>query len=319
MEISSESDPLLKILEKAVSAIQAGDTEFRIDLDKLDLNIHLTGPKWAGIVDRPVAKFLLEFDRKITLELRNLGVDIPKNDHGIVGLEVKEGSMDAWVKPTQEFLNILKSMPLENQILWLAAILVGLGIYKFPTIIAAIKAPQAAVELETARGETQAKLLKGVEEIVAISRDLQAPLRSNLIDKMGSEDKIELPTSEEPMTKIQARQTLVKGSRAKPQSHYIDHVYIIQAINMKKSPWEVSLAYGEVSFPSKLILSTEDAQSLWGAFQEAHSQNSSIAKPLQVTARINGKKEIIDAEVVRIGTPRESSKKLSEILHDSDS
>jgi len=222
--------------------------------------------------------------------------------------------MDAWVKPTQEFINILKSMPLENQILWLAAILAGLGIYKLPTIIAAIKAPKAAVELETARGETQAKLLKGVEEIVAVSRDLQAPLRTNLIDKMGSEDKIELPAADKPMTKNQARQTLVKGSRAKPQSLYIDHVYIIQAINMKKSPWEVSLAYGEVSFPSKLILSTEDAQSLWGAFQEAHSKNSSIAKPLQVTARINGKKEIIDAEVVGIGAPRESSKKLSDIV-----
>ena len=66
MEALPESDPLIEILEEAVAAVRAGDTKFRIDLDKLDLNIHLTGPKWAGIVDKPVAKFLIEFHRHPT-------------------------------------------------------------------------------------------------------------------------------------------------------------------------------------------------------------------------------------------------------------
>jgi hypothetical protein len=83
---------------------------------------------------------------------------------------------------------------------------------------------------------------------------------------------------------------------------------------MKKSPYEVTLEYGEVSFPAKLILSDEDSQKLWEEFKTAHSKGTVAALPLQVTARINIKKEVVDGEVVGIGGVRESSKKLSDLL-----
>jgi hypothetical protein len=229
--------------------------------------------------------------------------------------------MDGWIQLTKEFVNLYKSVPLDAQIALLTAIVAGLGIFKLPVIIAAFNAPKLKREelegqtaAERARGESQEKLLLRVEGVVAASRELQAPLRTNLIAKMGDEDVIELPSSPKPLSRNEATNKLSKSTRSKPMSHYVDHVYLIQSVNMKKSPYEVTLEYGEVSFPAKLILSDEDSQKLWEEFKTAHSKGTVAALPLQVTARINIKKEVVDGEVVGIGGVRESSKKLSDLL-----
>ncbi len=209
----------------------------------------------------------------------------------------------------------------ETRLKELAAIVAGLGIYKLPVIIAPFNAPKLKREelegqtaAERARGESQEKLLLRVEGVVAASRELQPPLRTNLIAKMGDEDVIELPSSPKPLSRNEATNKLSKSTRSKPMSHYVDHVYLIQSVNMKKSPYEVALEYGEVSFPARLILSDEDSQKLWEEFKTAHSKGTVAALPLQVTARINIKKEVVDGEVVGIGGVRENSKKLSDLL-----
>lgn len=321
MEKIPQQTNILTLLESAIEAHASGDSKFTIDIAALDLKVHIKGKNWSGLVDKPVAKFIVEFDEKIRRELKNAGVTLPKTDHGVIALEVREGSMDGWIQLTKEFVALYKSVDLGSQIALLAAIVTGLGIYRLPTIIAAINAPsqkraesEGETAIEKARGKSQERLLKSVEGVVAASRELQAPLRTNLIGKMGENDVIELPESPKPMSKAEASNKLSKSTRSKPTSHYVDHVYLIQSVNMKKSPYEVALEYGDVAFTAKLILSDEDSQKLWEEFKAAHAKGSVAALPLQVTARINLKKEVVDGEVVGIGGVREGSKKLSQLL-----
>lgn len=321
MEPTDETDPILELLEGAITAIEEGTPDYVIDISSLNLNVNIKGGNWGGIVDKPVAKFILEFDRAIRNQLRELGYDLPKSKHGVVAFEVKEGSMDAWLQLSKEFVELFKAVPLESQIALLTAILTGLGLVKLPSIVRAFMEArleevkgQNSVAAEKARGESTEKLLSQVEAVVAASRELQAPLRSNLVGTMTENDVIQLPSTEEPLTKSQAKRELSKGTRSKVENYYIDHVYIVSSINMKKSPWEVGLEYGDVSFSAKLILSQKDADKLWSGFQEAHKKDRKIAPDLQVTARINGKQEIKSAEIVGIGKPRSDSRKLSDLL-----
>ncbi len=321
MELKPDHDKILKTLEAAIAAQAQGDEKYSIDIASLNLRVHIKGKKWSGLVDKPVAKFIVDFDGKVRQELKNVGIDLPKTDHGVIALDVRNGSMDGWLQLTKEFVTLYKSVPLESQIALLTAIIAGLGIYKLPVIIAAVQAArlkraesEGDTALERARGETMERMLKSVEGVVAASRELQGPLRTNLIGKMGDDDVIELPESPKPLTKIEAGKSLSKSSRSKPLSYYVDHVYLIQSVNMKRSPYEVSLEYGNVSFNAKLILSEEDSQKLWEEFKTAHAKGSVAALNLQVTARINLKKEVIDGEVVGIGKPREQSKMLSDLV-----
>ena len=332
----TSTDQYIKALASAIQAYRKGDETYQINLADFDLRVYLKGPRWSGLVDRPVAKFLLEFDARIRKELDNVGFELPKVNHGLVALNVKEGSLDAALEFSKEFITLVKTVPLEAQIAMFSAVLVALGIWKGPDWITALKSDklekikkdgekaveeiraQAVVDTEVARGDSNDKLLSRIEGIVAASRDLQAPLRTNLINNMTPADKIELPAGQEPLTKAQATGTLVKGTRSKPVSLYIDHVYIIQSINMKKAPYEVSLEYGEINFTARLIISKKESDSLWNAFKEAHIRGKTIAEALQVNARINGKGEVIDAEVTGLGKPRSNSKTLSEALRDAE-
>src|SRR5687768_7325773 len=84
----------LRIIE---DYIKNPDT-FELDLSSLDFRIKLQGSKWKGVVDRPVAQFLLDVDKRVQTELARVGVPLPKSNHGVVALRIEEGSMEAFLE-----------------------------------------------------------------------------------------------------------------------------------------------------------------------------------------------------------------------------
>jgi hypothetical protein len=321
MDPSKDVETIKEAIRRAVEAMLEGNNDFQLDLGSLNLNLNIKGSNWGGIVDKPVAKFLVDFDNRIQTETRKLGYELPRNTHGVVALEIKEGSWEALLKFSKEFIKIQNQMTPQARIILFSAILVGIGVWRGPDFVNAINAPalekvkgDAQTEAEKAKGEAQAKLLEGVAKVVASSRELQAPLRNHLIGSMTEEDTIRLPDTDERVNKKMAQASFGKTERSKPQTFYIDHVYTILSINMRKTPWEVTLNYADVTFNAKLDISTEDARKLWEDFQTAHSRRSVLAPNLQVTARVNQKCEIVGAHVIGIGDPRDSSRKLSDVL-----
>ncbi len=306
------------ITNKFNEGLQAylGEAEYDFDLESLRLSIRISGTKWSGIVDKPIAKFLIDLDRRLTEELRGAGVDIPLSEHGLIALKIEEGSLEAFLQYSKGILSQLDKMTLRDKILILAGILTALGIIYGPDIIDklnAVKVEEVHARIEEGKSKERLDTIKAFTTVLQSERELQQPLRA-LIDKMSPDDKISLPGHKEGVTKEVAKKTLAKGTRQKPKRYYIDHRYIVHDL-LTKNPknWQITLVYGDVAFRAKLLITTEEMTALLTAFNEAQVKGANISPDLHVTAEIN-EKGITSAEVVGLGAARENSRKLSEVL-----
>lgn len=307
--MNSQAEKIQSALEGAVNAYLLQDESYDLDISALDLRIIIKGPRWSGVVDKPLAKFLLDFDKKISDELQKHGVVLPEGAHGFIAIQVTEGSADMLLKLAKDMVNSLKKMSTKDKVIILVAMLAALGIYTSPNIIKEINAPKA----EQIRSQERVELVSAVTSIAKDAHDLQQPVRS-LIKKIGENDTIKLPAVEEPLTKADAKMHLERRKRVVPEVYYIDQRYIVDGLSTKKADgWEVTLRIGDTSFSAKLMLTHEDASALLEDFQRAHAEGGDIAPDLQVSARINDK-GIQSAEVVGLGEPREKAVRLSEAL-----
>jgi len=82
-----------KTLEDAVSAFLEGRSDYHVDINALDLRIRIKGKSWQGVVDPPLAKFVLDLDKRVSDELAKIGVRVPASDRGFIAVQVKDGSI----------------------------------------------------------------------------------------------------------------------------------------------------------------------------------------------------------------------------------
>lgn len=296
-------------IRKAIEAFVLDSSVYEFDLASLELKIRLSGPKWAGIVDKPIAKFLIDLDDMLNRELKKFGVELPESKHGLVALKIEDGSLEAFLQYSKGIFQELRKMKPWQQILLATTILGALGINASSSIIEALN----QAKIEEIRASERVSLVEAVTAIEANSREVQAPVRK-LVANMGDEDTVLLPVSETPLKKAQANEALVKSTRSKPKTYFVDHRYIVQEL-LTKDPenWEIGLRFGDVSFRAKILLTHDQVSSLMADFQAAHQKGSEIAPDLQVTATIN-ERGIQNASLVGIGEPRADSLRLSEAL-----
>lgn len=303
-------------ISEVVEAFSKGDAEHQFDLAELQLRIRLTGPAWAGLVDKPVAKFLVDLDAMLTDELQQLGVAIPESKHGLVALQIQEGSMDAWLKYSKEILGGFSKLKPYQQILVVCTILGALGLLNSDKIIHSLNEAKLAkiiAEQEEARGRERVELVKEIGRIKDHEHQLQAPVRS-LANKMTSADRMQLPGQTKALKKEEVKEALTPATRSKTDQYYIDHPYKVDSLNTKDPEhWKIGLSFGDVSFSADVLLSKEEMASLLKDFQEAHAKNSAIAPAMHVTAKVS-EKGVTSAKVVGLGDPRVTARRLSEVL-----
>lgn len=298
-------------IRAAIEAFDAGNADYSFDLSTLKLKIKLSGPRWAGIVDKPLAKFLLELDKVVQSELNRMGVHVPDGDHGLVALKIEDGSMEAFLQYSKGIFQEIRKMTLKQQLLISVTILTAIGLPVAPSIISALNEPGIAAT----ESEERVNLIKSVGEVLEKTYVIQKPVRG-LIGDMDGRDRLELPGAPEPMKKEQAKAALAKASKSeKPDTYHIDGRYIVQEL-LTKDPenWVIGLNFGTVSFRAKILLTHEQVSSLMADFQAAHAKGTEIAPDFQVTATIDAQGNIKKATVVGMGEPRDEAVKLSTAL-----
>ena len=306
---STKLTHIKQVLSQALEAQLKGDDNYDIDISGFNIRLNIKGAAWSGAVGKPLAKFILDLDKKIEDEMRKLGVSIPDSEHGIIALEVTHGSSDGWFKYTEGILKTWNKVKTKDKILLLTAILLALGVWKSTDIITAVNAP----EIERIKSAEKTEFVKSVTSLADSNRELQQPLRS-LLSKLDEKDTVRLPVTGNHVSKENAKETLEKGSRVKPVSQYIDGRYIVLDLKTRKpNEWQITLKFGDVIFPAKLELSHEDVSSLLAQFTAAHEKGSEIAPDLQVTAMVS-EKGVKSATVIGLGIPRDKSMRLSQAL-----
>lgn len=324
---NEEQSELLQKLETVLEDYLAGESDFTLDLKQWNISIRIKGPKWRGVVDKPLATFVLDLDRKMAEELARHGIDLPKNDHGLVALRVEHGSMLAFLEGVPEVFEAISKLPQEQQMMILIAVLVIAGVALPAKALITSVGERAKEKEQTARENkreeenTKREAIRANERLVTLNAitsgntryQLEAPLRG-LVGKLGDNDVIELPGAKEGVKKKKAKASLAKSSRAKAKNYYIDNAYTVEGISTKNpAKWTISLNYGEITFTADLQLIDGDVQSLLADFKEAHGKNRKIGPWLHVTAEIS-KKGIRKATVVGLGRERNGSVKLADAL-----
>jgi hypothetical protein len=299
-------DAVLGVIDQYV----ADPERFQLDLRDLDLRIKLKGDRWGGVVDRPIAKFLLDLDKRLHSEMERVGLPLPKSDHGVVALRIEEGSMEAFLEYAKGYMQQFNKMNTRSQILLLIALLGALGIWMSPEIIEKLNAPKLA----TNASEERVELVKAVAALADNQREIQAPMRG-LVNSMAPDDKLVLPGSAEEVTKKEVKASvLVKATRSKSYQYYIDFPFVVQELSTRKpGEWEIGLAFGETTFRAKMMVTEDEVSSILAAFQEAHAKGSEISPDLQVTAEINDK-GVRAATVIGVGPKRKSAISLGEAV-----
>lgn len=304
-----EKELLTTSVHRMIDQYLVDPDNFELDLNALDLRIKLKGEKWGGVVDKPVARFLLDLDKRLYQELAKVGIELPPSKHGVVALRIEEGSMEAFLEYAKGILSEFRKMKPATQILVLVTILGIFGLTMGPDIIEKLEEKG----IEEARSKERVELVKAVAAISQNTRDLQQPVRT-LVDTMAKEDQIILPGAAAPMKKDEVKKALVKATRSKVISYYVDFPYIVEELSTKNpGEWEIVLAFGDTSFRAKMQITEDEISELLAKFHEAHKNGTDIAPDLQVTAEINDK-GVRGAFVVGLGEPRERTVKLSEAL-----
>lgn len=304
-----EKEILSSSVREIISKYLADPDNFQLDLSALDLRIKMKGDRWGGVVDKPVAKFILDLDRRLHEELARVGVELPATKHGVLALRIEEGSLEAFLEYAKGIFAEIRKMKPAVQIMVLVTVLGVFGIVMAPDIIEQLN----EADLEEIRAQERVELVKAVGAISENSRELQQPMRG-LLSTAAKDDEVYLPGSATPMKAQEVKKTLAKSTRSRYYNYQIDFPYIVQDLSFKATgEWEIGLAVGDLGFRAKLLLTEDQISELLQNFQDAHKRNSVIAPDLHITAEVNDK-GVRAATVVGVGPARDGAVRLSEAL-----
>jgi hypothetical protein len=311
---------LKTVIEHTVRGYLKGGERFDLDVGDLHLRINIKGPAWEGIVDRTLGKFVVDLDKAVTDELKKHGLDFTESPHGLVALQVDDGSLEACLKFAKDFLPKWKQMKPAEKVLLVVALLAALGTWQSPEIIEQLQKAKVAqveaakdVQIAEATAKGNEAVIEAVVKVIDSTRELQSPIRG-LVKNLEPEDRISLPGHEKPLKKEEVKEVLVKGTRSKSSKFFIDGRYIVEGLTTKDpGQWEIVLVWGEVTFKAKLELTDAQVSQLMASFRQAHQSGTNIAPDLQVTAEINAN-GIQSALVIGIGDRRQDSMTLGEVM-----
>lgn len=343
---NSKVDPaeVMRGISDAMESYFKGEGEFRLDLQDVKLRIYLDGPKWHGVVDKPVADFLIDLEKKLRLEFEKLEIKLPKWERGLIALEVDDGSWDALLGYTQEAVDFFKTLTPSYQTVAAGAVMATVGAWasvrrRIQEAVSPVEI-QKAKDLATAREQQEAlgdvspaldeagsrenegsalsedkiEALAKLETIQDDSLELQRPIKT-LLGLMTEGDVVTLPAEDEALEYTAAIQTLEKKNARPPKqkrpTYYVDQHYVVNALNSPPGPttkWNVKIEYAGVTFTAKLSkLSSEDIAKFTSIYDAAFAKGTSPSVDLQVTAEFDKKGNPQAAIVVGIGATRSNN------------
>lgn len=350
--LNKEIDPaeVMVAISDAMEAYFKGDGAFNLDLEKVRLRIYLKGPKWLGVVDRPVAEFVLQLEKQLTIEIEKLGIKLPKWERGMIALEVDEGSWEGLLGYSLEAIAYFKTLAVANQTTVVGVVVAAVGALssirrridettpqesqKARDLATELDQQDAFTEIETDHAteapppevspvglkEIEPEKVEALERLTMIQADshqLQRPIRT-LLGHMEATDTVVLPAESGPLKLAGAIETLERAARAsrkKRLTYYVDHPYIVENLNTENAnKWKVKIRFGTKSFPANVSLSDTDLPKLLKAYNDAFGKGQVVCD-LQVTAEFDAKGEPKAAIVVGWGKPRDRSVKLSEAMN----
>lgn len=329
MQPEEPQNPIATALETTIAAYVLEGKEMPFDLQTHDLRIFLKGDRWSGVVDRPVAQFLLDLDKRVKEELLKQGVEVPDDGHGFVVLRLKEGSLLAFLEFSPDLLEQITLWSHESKMLLAGTVLIAFGVWQGSQIFRTIEErKQMAIEAETEAGrsrerlemeklriEERSQVLSQLTGLIENKTAIQAPLRK-LVGKMAPGDVIAFPGETEPVKKEVATAALARRStRSKARTYYIDQVYTIQSLDTAPGKWSIGLHYAGKSFKAKLKITDKEVADLLKQYEEAHEKGSDVAVPLQVTAAMSA--STISGEVIGVGPPRANNTGLAAAIKDA--
>jgi hypothetical protein len=300
----------------AIGNYLKGEGEFDLDIEKIKLKLYIRGPKWRGVVDKPVAEFLLALDRKLEEEFENLGISLPKFERGIVAIGVQEGSFDGFLMVVPETAEYLMQLAAAQKVIVVATVMTALGAWK----VLRKSVPSDGMSLvEAQRFADQAVTLKQINSIEENQAKIEKPFKDFLKKATDPQDQVMTPAGTEPVLVADAVKDLPKGRRApavRGDIHYVDGSYAIEALNSPRDkPWSVRLRYGiDLKFAARLDLPQEAMSSLLREYEEAKKLDREVAPSLQVTAQFSPGNKIKGAFVSGLGDPRGGTLKMSEAM-----
>jgi hypothetical protein len=307
-----EAESITDQIRSAVETVILSPGEFNLDIDALNLRIYLRGKAWSGVVDRPLAKFLIDLDKMLSDELRRAGIEIPISDHGLIALRVEDGSLEAILQYGKGILAEIKKLKPKDQI-FIAVILAGaFGISAAPEVIEKLEEPHLAQIASNERVE----LVNAMVDVfdAGRSRQIQQPIRS-LIGQMGDADILQLPDQPAALNKSDAKALMAKGTRTKPTLFHIDGRYIVEGLTTKTpGKWVIALKWGDVVFKAKVLLTPAEITELMEAFQLAHETGQEIAPDFQIAAEFTPLGEIKSATVTGLEEQRANSRTIGDVI-----
>lgn len=325
---------VIDAIAKAMDAYFKGNGDFELDLEKVKLRIYLKGPKWLGVVDKPVADFLIKLEKQLSAEIEKLGIKLPKWERGLLSLKVDDGSWEGLLSYSTEAVAYFKTLAAANQTVVAGVVMAAVGALSTirrrideTTPLEAQKIAdlntdldqqdhQKTVEAPSVMDIEKAGVMKQLDEIQADSPKLQKPIR-DLLGLMKDEDVVILPTETEPVKRAEAIKTLEKSTRAartKKPTYYVDHPYIVEFLDSSvPGKWKVKIRFGTKSFRAGVALAESDLARLFNAYNTSGGKTDVVC-PLQVTSEFDAKGEPSASMVVGWGEPRKSSVKLSEAM-----
>lgn len=309
---AQNSASIIEQVRSAIETVVLRPEEFDLGLDELNLRIYLKGKAWAGVVDRPLAKFLIDLDKMLTEELKKAAIALPVSEHGLIALRVEDGSMEAFLQYAKGILAEIRKLKPKDQIFIIMLLTVALGVPTAPDIIEKLNEPNLA----RIASQERVQLIEAVADVVEASRtrEIQQPIRS-LIGQMGADDVIQLPGQADTLKKEDAKALLTKGTRAKPTLFHIDGRYIVEGLTTKKpGQWVISLKWGEVMFKAKVLLTSAEITELMEAFQLAHESGQDIAPEFQIAADFTPSGEIKSATVTGLAEQRDDAQTIGQVM-----
>lgn len=300
----------------AIGKYLKGEGDFDLDIEQIKLKLYIRGPKWRGVVDKPVAEFLLALDKRLEDEFEKLGINLPKFERGIVAIGVKEGSFDGFLMVVPETAEYLMQLAAAQKVVVIATVMTAVGAWK----VLRKRVPKEELsDVEAQRFADQAVALKQINSIEENQAKIEKPFKDLLTKATDPQDEVITPAGTEAVLIADAVKDLPAATRArggKGNIYYIDGPYAIETLNSPKDkPWSVRLRYGsDLKFAAKLELPQEPMAFLLKEYEKAKQSNGEVAPHLQVTAQFAPDNKIKGAFVSGIGEPRKGTLKISEAM-----
>lgn len=319
--MSTEVKSYEELLTFAEQCMLGETTLDELDIGQaLDFKITIKGSQWDGSIDYRLAGYITKAQRALDDLVKELDLDLAKEDRPIIKFRINEGSLELLVKITEAAAKLFENMEGRHKA-YVATVLImaitgGFGYHEFLEY----KDKQAArvheLQMEEKKNESaikQQEMLVGVvEDLIVKIPAYQAPARA-LVNMMDKDDTIESSIDNVTFSKKEIKKRYKTKSKFKAETVYIDDTYTITAIKIKAG--KITIEKGSLTYDCQSSLSDIEADNLFSRVKSAHAKGEGFELELKITAEyFKGSNTLQNLIIYEIGPARNGAKSIDTLL-----